>query len=165
METIQTQKALLGAGCFWGVEQILRTMTGIISTEVGYAGGKTQNPSYEEVCTGQTDHAEVVSIEFDPTLLSYEALLDIFFRLHDPTTLNRQHNDIGTQYRSVIFTYSDEQKEVALKVIKRIDEEKVFKNPIVTQVLPAPVFFSAEAYHQDYLIKNPAGYMCHILRN
>ena len=158
-------KALLGAGCFWGVEQILRSIPGIISTEVGYAGGKKVNPTYDEVCTGQTDHAEVVLVEFNPDVITYEGVLDIFFRLHDPTTLNRQHNDIGTQYRSVIFTYDDAQKAVVLDFIKKLDASKVFKNPIVTQVIPASEFFSAEAYHQDYLIKNPAGYMCHILRN
>lgn len=159
------EKALLGAGCFWGVEQILRAMPGIISTEVGYAGGKTVNPSYEEVSTGQTDHAEVVLIEFNPAAITYEALLEIFFRLHDPTTLNRQHNDVGTQYRSVIFTYDQSQASCAAELIKKINDSKVFKSPIVTQVLPAPLFYSAEAFHQDYLIKNPSGYMCHILRD
>lgn len=159
------EKALLGAGCFWGVEQIIRAMPGIISTEVGYAGGKTVNPSYEEVCTGQTDHAEVVLIEFNPSVVTYEALLEIFFRLHDPTTLNRQHNDVGTQYRSVIFTYDQNQTSSAIETIKKINDSKFFKSPIVTQVLPAPLFYSAEAYHQDYLIKNPSGYMCHILRD
>lgn len=159
------EKALLGAGCFWGVEQILRSMPGIISTEVGYAGGKTVNPSYEEVCTGQTDHAEVVLIEFDPSVLTYKSLLEIFFRLHDPTTLNRQHNDVGTQYRSVIFTYDQNQVIAANETIKILNDSKIFKSPIVTQVLPAPLFYSAEAYHQDYLIKNPSGYMCHILRD
>jgi len=159
-----SEKALLGAGCFWGVEHILRTIDGILSTEVGYAGGTTVNPSYQEVCTGKTDHAEVVLVEFNPSVISYESLLDVFFRLHDPTTLNRQHNDIGTQYRSVIFTYSEKQAESALLFIKKLDESKVFANKIVTQVLSAPVFYSAETYHQDYLIKNPDGYMCHILR-
>jgi methionine-S-sulfoxide reductase len=159
------EKALLGAGCFWGVDKILKSIPGIVSTEVGYAGGTTKNPTYEEVCTGKTDHAEVVLVGFDPSVISYEAVLDIFFRLHDPTTLNRQHNDIGTQYRSVIFTYNDEQQRVALEKIKQVDASKVFKTPIVTQVMTAPDYFSAEAYHQDYLIKNPSGYMCHILRD
>lgn len=159
------EKALLGAGCFWGVDKILRSIPGIVSTEVGYAGGTTKNPTYEEVCTGKTDHAEVVLVGFNPELISYEGVLDVFFRLHDPTTLNRQHNDIGTQYRSVIFTYNDEQKQSALEKIKQVDASKVFKNPVVTQVMDAPDYFSAEAYHQDYLIKNPHGYMCHILRD
>ncbi len=158
------EKALLGAGCFWGVEHIFKTVPGVISTEVGYAGGTTKNPTYQEVCTGKTDHAEVVLVEFDSSVLSYTKLLDVFFRLHDPTTLNRQHNDIGTQYRSVIFTYNDQQQTEAREFIKKVDESKVFHNPVVTQVMTAPEFFSAEAYHQDYLIKNPDGYMCHILR-
>ena len=159
------EKALLGAGCFWGVDKILRSIPGIVSTEVGYAGGTTKNPTYEEVCTGKTDHAEVVLVGFNPEVISYEGVLDVFFRLHDPTTLNRQHNDIGTQYRSVIFTYNDEQKQIALEKIKQVDASKVFKNPIVTQVMTAPDYYSAETYHQDYLIKNPNGYMCHILRD
>jgi len=159
------EKALLGAGCFWGVDKILRSIPGIVSTEVGYAGGTTKNPTYEEVCTGRTDHAEVVLVGFDPSLISYEGVLDVFFRLHDPTTLNRQHNDIGTQYRSVIFTYNDEQRAVALEKIKQVDASKIFRSPVVTQVMTAPDYFSAEAYHQDYLIKNPSGYMCHILRD
>ncbi len=159
------EKALLGAGCFWGVDKILRSIPGIVSTEVGYAGGTTKNPTYEEVCTGRTDHAEVVLVGFDPAVISYEGVLDVFFRLHDPTTMNRQHNDIGTQYRSVIFTYNDEQRAVALEKIKQLDASKVFKNPIVTQIMTAPDYYSAEAYHQDYLIKNPHGYMCHILRD
>lgn len=162
---MKNEKALLGAGCFWGVDLILRKIPGVVSTEVGYAGGTTKNPTYEEVCTGKTDHAEVVLIEFNPEVISYAALLDVFFRLHDPTTLNRQHNDIGTQYRSVIFTQNEAQEKVAQEVIKKVDESHVFKNKVVTQVLPAPEYFSAEAYHQDYLIKNPAGYMCHILRD
>ena len=159
------ENALLGAGCFWGVDKILRSIPGIISTEVGYAGGTTKNPSYEDVCTGRTDHAEVVLVGFNPEVISYEKVLEVFFRLHDPTTLNKQHNDIGTQYRSVIFTFNDEQKQIALDKIKKIDSEKIFKSPVVTQVMTAPEYFSAEAYHQDYLIKNPHGYMCHILRD
>ncbi|MBY0414548.1 MAG: peptide-methionine (S)-S-oxide reductase MsrA [Bdellovibrionales bacterium] len=160
-----TEKALLGAGCFWGVDKILRSIPGIKKTEVGYAGGTTKNPTYQEVCTGKTDHAEVVLVEFDPSEISYENVLDVFFRLHDPTTLNRQHNDIGTQYRSVIFTYNEDQMAVAKNVILKLDAQHTFKNPIVTKVMMAPEYFSAEEYHQDYLIKNPTGYMCHILRD
>lgn len=158
------QKALLGAGCFWGVEHILRKSEGVIKTTVGYSGGVVADPTYPLVCTGNTGHAEVVLVEFDPAVISYEKVLDLFFRLHDPTTLNRQHNDIGTQYRSVIFTYDDEQKKIAEEMIKKVDASGVFKNPVVTQVVPAGVFYAAEDYHQDYLIKNPDGYMCHILR-
>lgn len=160
-----TEKALLGAGCFWGVEQILRSIKGIVSTEVGYAGGTTSDPSYEAVCTGATGHAEVVMIEFNPEVISYAEVLNVFFRLHDPTTINRQHNDIGTQYRSVIFTFNDKQKEVAKQVINEVETSKVFSKPLVTQVVPFSNYFKAEEYHQDYLIKNPTGYMCHILRD
>ncbi len=161
---MKIEKALLGAGCFWGVEHILKKIEGIISTEVGYAGGTTKNPTYKEVCTGQTDHAEVVLVEFDSTVISYEKVLDVFFRLHDPTTLNRQHNDVGTQYRSVIFCFNEDQISTAKHVINNLSEAKTFSRPIVTQVLMAPDFFSAEEYHQDYLQKNPDGYMCHFWR-
>lgn len=156
---------ILGAGCFWGVEHILKKIEGITATEVGYSGGEVIDPTYPMVCTGSTGHAEVVKVEFDPEIISYEKVLDVFFRLHDPTTLNRQHNDIGTQYRSVIFTTNDEQVRVAREVVKKVDSSKNFKSPVVTQVLPAQKFYSAEDYHQDYLVKNPDGYMCHILRN
>lgn len=160
------EKALVGAGCFWGVEEILRKIPGIVSTEVGYAGGTTPNPTYEMVCSGATGHAEVVLINFDPEIISYEQVLDVFFRLHDPTTLNRQHNDIGTQYRSVIFAYDENQAEIAKQVIEKVNASKVFANPVVTQVIPFKNnYYRAEEYHQDYLIKNPAGYMCHILRD
>lgn len=162
---MNTQKALLGAGCFWGVEQLLRAVPGIIKTGVGYAGGHTQNPTYEEVCTGNTGHAEVVQIEFDSAKITYEQVLDLFFRLHDPTTLNRQHNDVGTQYRSAIFTYNEDQMERAKNFITRLEASKTFSKPIVTQVEALNEYFSAEAFHQDYLIKNPSGYMCHILRD
>ncbi len=159
------EKALLGAGCFWGVEHILKKIDGIVSTDVGYSGGSVVDPTYPMVCSGGTGHAEVVLVEFDSSVISYEKVLDVFFRLHDPTTLNRQHNDIGTQYRSVIFTYNDEQKRIAHEVIKKLNDSKVFDKPVVTQVLPATKFYKAEDYHQDYLVKNPDGYMCHILRN
>ena len=158
------EKALLGAGCFWGVEHILKKVEGVVSTDVGYSGGDVINPTYPLVCSGETGHAEVVLVEFDPSIISFEQILDVYFRLHDPTTLNRQHNDIGTQYRSVIFTYNDEQKKIAESVIKKLNDSKVFKNEVVTEVLPVKEYYSAELYHQDYLIKNPDGYMCHILR-
>jgi len=159
------QKAMLGAGCFWGVEHILKKIEGITNTTVGYSGGTVADPTYPLVCTGNTGHAEVVLVEFDPSVISYEKVLDVFFRLHDPTTLNRQHGDIGTQYRSVIFYYDDEQKKIAEEMIKEVDASHVFKSPVVTQVVAAGPFYSAEDYHQDYLVKNPDGYMCHILRN
>lgn len=159
------QKAMLGAGCFWGVEHILKKIEGITNTTVGYSGGTVADPTYPLVCTGNTGHAEVVLVEFDPSVISYEKVLDVFFRLHDPTTLNRQHGDIGTQYRSVIFYYDDEQKKIIEEMIKKVDASHVFKSPVVTQVVAAGPFYSAEDYHQDYLVKNPDGYMCHILRN
>ncbi len=159
------QKAMLGAGCFWGVEHILKKIEGITNTSVGYSGGTVADPTYPLVCTGNTGHAEVVLVEFDPAVISYEKVLDVFFRLHDPTTLNRQHGDIGTQYRSVIFYFDEEQKRTAEEMIKKVNASHVFKNPVVTQVVAAGPFYSAEEYHQDYLVKNPDGYMCHILRN
>lgn len=161
---MNTQKALLGAGCFWGVAHILRDIPGVLNVEVGYAGGLFPKPSYEMVCSGATGHAEVVKLEFDPSIISYDQILDVFFRLHDPTTLNRQHNDIGTQYRSVIFTFSDEQWQTATRMIQDMNARKAFKDPVVTQVEPFSNYYKAEDYHQDYLIKNPGGYMCHILR-
>lgn len=155
---MKKEKILLGAGCFWGVEHILKKIPGIIHTEVGYAGGITEKPNYQEVCTDKTNHAEVVLVEYDSEEISFVKVLDVFFRLHDPTTLNRQHNDVGTQYRSVIFTYSDEQQKIAQDAVAKIPNA-------VTEVKKAPEFFKAEEHHQDYLTKNPTGYMCHILRD
>jgi peptide-methionine (S)-S-oxide reductase len=159
-----TEKVLFGAGCFWGVEHILKKIDGISATSVGYSGGEVVNPTYTMVCSGSTGHAEVVLVEYNHEVISFEKLLDIFFRLHNPTTMNQQHNDIGTQYRSVIFTYSNEQMKIANLFIEKLTNEKIFKDPIVTQVLEAKEFYPAEDYHQDYLLKNPDGYMCHILR-
>lgn len=157
--------ALLAAGCFWGVEEILKKIPGIVDTDVGYTGGSIKNPTYEAVCTGETGHAEAVRVIFDPAIISYEDVLRLFFRLHDPTTLNRQHNDIGTQYRSAIFYQDELQHDTALKICDEINKSKKFKNPIVTEIAPAREFYLAEKYHQDYLTKNPGGYMCHILKN
>lgn len=151
-------KATFGAGCFWGVEAAFRKVKGVVSTTVGYAGGQLDNPTYEDVCTDETGHAEVVQVEFDPSIVSYEELLQLFFEIHDPTTMNRQGPDVGTQYRSVIFVHTKEQDRLA----RRVKEEMAgrFKNPIVTQILPAPRFFKAEEYHQRYFEKN--GGSCHI---
>jgi peptide methionine sulfoxide reductase msrA/msrB len=160
----KTQTAVFAGGCFWGVEEIFRKIPGVIATTVGYTGGTTPNPTYKEVCTGKTGHAEALEIEFDPAQVTYESLVRVFFRMHDPTTLNRQHNDVGTQYRSVIFAESPEQKEIAEKLIRELNEKGEFKKPIVTQVVDAVPFYSAEEEHQDYLQKNPHGYNCHILR-
>jgi len=158
------ETAIFAGGCFWGMENIIRNIPGVLSTEVGYTGGKLPNPTYQQVCTGLTGHAEAVQIVYDPDVVSYETLIDYFFRMHDPTTMNRQHNDIGTQYRSAVFFTSDEQKEIAEKSIAFLTQQKKFARPIVTQVVQAGFFYPAEDYHQDYLVKNPAGYNCHVLR-
>lgn len=144
------ERATLGGGCFWGIESMLRVLPGVVATAVGYSGGTVPNPTYQQVCSKTTGHAEVVTIEFDPRTLSYEKLLDAFFSLHDPTTLNRQGPDVGTQYRSVIFTHTDEQRGVALAKIRELDESKRYPRPVVTQVVPAEPFYMAEAYHQQY---------------
>src|SRR5690606_39058617 len=141
-------------GCFWGMEEILREIPGVLNTEVGYTGGKTAEPTYEDVRTGDTGHAESVRVVFDPSKLSYEELLEKwFFRMHDPTTLNRQGNDVGTQYRSAIFVTSPEQREIAERVKKRVDESGKWDAPIVTEIVDAGPFTLAEDYHQDYLQK------------
>ncbi len=157
--------ATLAGGCFWGMEEIIRQIPGVLNTVVGYTGGKIENPTYDIVKLGTTNHAESVQVEFDSTQLTYSALLGFFFRMHDPTTLNQQGNDKGTQYRSVIFYHSEEQKNVAQEVIKRIDTSKKWPRPIITQLVPAAKFYPAEEYHQDYLQKNPQGYTCHWLRD
>ena len=163
--TAKRETAILAGGCFWGVEEILRKIPGVLETSVGYSGGTTKNPSYEEVCTGRTGHAEGLQIIFDPTKISYEELLKVFFRMHDPTTLNRQHNDVGTQYRSAIFYTSDEQRQTAERVKAETDKSGRFKRPIVTEITKASEFYPAEDYHQKYLVKNPGGYNCHVLRD
>jgi peptide methionine sulfoxide reductase msrA/msrB len=159
------ETAILAGGCFWGMEEIIRKIPGVVKTTVGYSGGVTADPTYPEVCTGTTGHAESVQIVFDPAKLSYEALLDYFFRMHDPTTLNQQHNDIGTQYRSAIFYTSEQQKQVAERVKARWDKSGKFNRPITTEITAATPFYSAEEYHQKYLVKNPGGYTCHVLRD
>lgn len=146
------EKATFGAGCFWGVEETFRRTKGVVNTAVGYEGGLTNNPTYKDVCTDRTGHAEVVQVEFDPKQVSYDQLLDIFWHSHNPTTLNRQGPDIGTQYRSVIFFHSPEQEKKAL-ASKEKTQKKDYKSPIVTQIVPAAVFWKAEDYHQQYLAK------------
>jgi peptide methionine sulfoxide reductase msrA/msrB len=161
-----TETAILAGGCFWGMQDILRTIPGVIKTDVGYTGGTTSQPTYEDVHSGETGHAEAVRIVFDPKKLSYADLLEKwFFRMHDPTTPNRQGNDVGTQYRSAIFYTSAEQRRVAEEVKARVDKSGRWKRPIVTQIVAAGPFTPAEEYHQDYLQKNPGGYTCHYLRN
>jgi peptide methionine sulfoxide reductase msrA/msrB len=159
------ETAILAGGCFWGMEEIIRKIPGVIKTTVGYSGGTTVDPTYQDVCTGATGHAESIQVIFDPTKLSYEKLLDYFFRMHDPTTLNRQHNDVGTQYRSAIFYTSEAQKQTAESVKARWDKSGKFDRPITTEITAAGKFYPAEEYHQKYLVKHPGGYNCHVLRD
>jgi methionine-S-sulfoxide reductase len=157
--------ATLAAGCFWGVEHIIRELKGVLDTTVGYTGGDSAGPTYKSVCSGTTGHAEALQVVFDPSVISYAALLHYFFRLHDPTTKNRQGNDWGSQYRSAIFYHDETQKETALKVKEEVQQSGKWKKPIVTEIVPAAPFYPAEDYHQDYLVKNPGGYHCHYLRD
>ena len=161
------EKAVLAAGCFWGVEELLRTYRSVTNTEVGYCGGDQDEASYTVVKTGATEHAEAVLVEFNSDELSYKELLKAFFRLHDPTTKNRQGNDVGRQYRSAIFYFNEEQKQIALDVIEEEKKSGKWRMPITTEVsdIASTPFYSAEAYHQDYLQKNPEGYMCHFWRD
>jgi peptide-methionine (S)-S-oxide reductase len=152
-ENMTTEKATFGAGCFWGVESTFRNVEGVTDAAVGYAGGTKENPTYEDVCTDETGHAEVVQVEFDPARVSYEKLLDVFWANHNPTTLNRQGPDVGRQYRSVIFYHSPEQKRAAEESKAALEKNGRFRQPIVTQVEPAPKFYRAEEYHQRYLEK------------
>jgi peptide-methionine (S)-S-oxide reductase len=149
-------QATFGAGCFWGVEAAFRAVPGVTATSVGYAGGHLANPTYEDVCTDQTGHAEVVQVEYDPAKVSYERLLEVFWSAHDPTQLNRQGPDVGAQYRSVIFYHDDEQKAEAEESRARFESLGRYRRPIVTQIVPATTFFRAEEYHQQYLKKRGA---------
>jgi len=154
------ERATLGGGCFWCLEAVFEPLRGVERVVSGYAGGELPEPSYEDVCTGTTNHAEVVEVTFDPDVLSYRDLLTIFFTTHDPTTLNRQGADAGTQYRSVIFTHSPEQERTARALIAELDAAGVFGRPIVTRVEPCPVFYPAEDYHQGYFRRNPQQGYC-----
>ncbi|MBI5777399.1 MAG: peptide-methionine (S)-S-oxide reductase MsrA [Nitrospirae bacterium] len=156
--------ATLAGGCFWCLEAVYDQTKGVSSVESGYMGGKNADPTYEQVCSGRTGHAEVVRITFDPAVISFRELLEMFFVIHDPTTLNRQGNDAGTQYRSAIFTHSPEQKQTAEAVIAAFTKDKVYENPIVTEVVPATTFYVAEAYHQEYFTRNPSqGYCTYVV--
>jgi methionine-S-sulfoxide reductase len=159
------ETATLAGGCFWGMEDLIREIPGVLDTQVGYTGGKTENPVYAQVKNGNTGHAESIQIEFDPAQVSFAQILDFFFRLHNPTTKNQQGNDIGSQYRSAIFYHSEAQKKVALEKKAAVDASGKWKAPVVTEIIPATPFYSAEDYHQDYLRKNPGGYTCHYLRD
>lgn len=155
MTDTNLEVATLGGGCFWCTEAVFQRLRGVVSVESGYAGGKAPNPSYEAVCTGTTGHAEVIQVKFNPDEISYDDLLTVFWHTHDPTTLNRQGNDSGTQYRSVIFTHSDAQKAAAEKSKQETGASGLWKNPIVTEISPAPAFYKAEAYHQNYFNTHP----------
>jgi len=155
----QLQTAIFGSGCFWCSEAVFIALKGVVSTIPGYAGGNIEYPTYEQVCQGNTGHAEVTKIEFDPSIISYRTSLEVFFSTHDPTTLNRQGNELGEQYRSVIFYTSDEQRQEAKNIIKEFTAEGIFLNKIVTTVEPLDTFYKAEDYHKDYYANNPnAGY-------
>jgi peptide-methionine (S)-S-oxide reductase len=158
------EHAILAGGCFWGVEDLLRKLPGVLDTTVGYTGGTLPNPTYEDVVKKTTGHAEAIKVVFDPAVLSYRRLLEFFFQIHDPTTLNRQGNDVGDSYRSAIFTLSDAQKHTAESLIAEMDASKKWPAEIVTTITAAGVFYPAEAYHQDYLERNLGGYTCHFVR-
>lgn len=160
-QSILLEKATFGAGCFWGVEYNFRRVPGVVEALSGYSGGKSTNPTYRQICNGDTYHAEVVEVTFDPQKVSYVKLVEFFFKMHDPTQLNRQGPDIGTQYRSVIFVHSENQRKVAEEVIKKLTEAKKYSKPIVTAVEEAKPFWKAEEYHQKYFEKN-GGPTCHI---
>lgn len=159
-----SETAYLAGGCFWGMEDLIRKLPGIEDVDVGYMGGELKNATYNDVKKGQTGHAETVKIVFDPKQLTYEQLLLFFFKIHDPTTANRQGNDIGTQYRSEIFYTSEDQKATAEKVKERVDKSGAWGKPAATIIDKAGEFWKAEEYHQDYLVKNPDGYTCHFVR-
>lgn len=152
---VQKSQAMFGAGCFWGVEQTFRLLKGVIKTAVGFSGGHVKDVTYNEVCSGKSGHAEVVYLEFDPKIISYENLVNIFWKCHDPTQIDRQGPDHGTQYRSVIFYYNDEQMDIAQKSKKEINDSKTFKGKIATEISPAKKLYLAEDYHQQYADKNP----------
>ncbi len=155
-----SEVATLGGGCFWCIEAVFDSLGGVISVESGYSGGHLQNPTYEDICGGDTGHAEVIRVTFDPAVATYRDILDIFFEIHDPTTLNAQGNDIGTQYRSVIYFHTPAQQATAAAVIRALTEAKAFSRPIVTEVAPAPKFYQAEQYHQEYFERNPRQPYC-----
>ena len=155
--------ATLGGGCFWCTEAVFNELRGVEKVESGYSGGSVENPSYEDVCTGTTGHAEVIQVTFDPHIISYRDLLQVFFTLHDPTTLNRQGADVGTQYRSAIFYHDEAQRKVAEDVIREVNTSKIWKRPIVTEVAPFKAFYKAEDYHQEYFQKNKNSGYCQVI--
>ena len=160
MDTTTTETATLGGGCFWCLDAAFRQLRGVQRVESGYAGGHVKNPTYYQVCGGDTGHAEVVRVTFDPREISYRDVLTVFFTIHDPTTLNRQGGDVGPQYRSVIFYHTPEQRAEAERLVAELEAERLWDDPIVTELAPAPTFYPAEAYHQDYYAKNPRQGYC-----
>ena len=159
----QLAVATLAAGCFWCTEAVFDQLRGVVKVESGYSGGEKPNPSYEDVCSGDTGHAESIQITFDPSQISYRELLQIFFTTHDPTTLNRQGADVGTQYRSAIFYHDQEQERVAKEVVREFENSKVWKRPIVTEIVPFKPFYTAEGYHQEYYKKNSSQPYCRVV--
>ena len=160
----KTETAIFALGCFWGSEEFFRKIPGVLKTQVGYAGGSTSNPKYDELHDGHTGHAESVEVIFDPSKVTYNSLMDSFYKIHDPTSLNRQGNDEGTQYRSAIFTTSDKQKMEALAFKNKVEKSGAWKGSLTTEIAPIKKFWPAEDYHQKYLVKNPGGYDNHYLR-
>jgi len=156
------QRATFAAGCFWGVESAFRQLPGVLATAVGYTGGHTENPTYREVCSGRTGHAEAVTVDFDPATISYEQLLKVFWDLHDPTQLDRQGPDYGSQYRSAIFTHGSEQEKAARESKERLSKSGRFRKPVVTEIIAAPDFYMAEDYHQQYFEKRGVAPVCHV---
>lgn len=152
--------ATLGGGCFWCIEAALKLLDGVADVSPGYCGGKVERPTYEQICSGDTEHAEVARVEFDPSVIDYRTLLEAFFAIHDPTTPDRQGHDVGSQYRSVIFTHSPQQERIARDLITELEAARIWPNPIVTAVLPAPTFWPAEDYHHDYFAQHPAQPYC-----
>lgn len=162
---IKTELATFGGGCFWCTEAIFQELEGVISVTSGYAGGETKNPTYEDICSGTTGHAEVIQIVYDPEKIDFELLLDVFFNTHNPTTLNQQGADSGTQYRSVVFYHSEVQKTITSKMIRDLTKDQVFDNPIVTEVSPLSNYYDAENYHQDYYANNLSNGYCNVVIN
>jgi peptide-methionine (S)-S-oxide reductase len=163
-EKAKVETATLGGGCFWCVEAVFQEVKGVTAVESGYTGGKTENPTYKDICTGTTGHAEVCKITYDPSVITFKGILEVFFGTHDPTTLNRQGNDKGTQYRSVIYYHSNEQKEIAEKIKKELDESGAFRDKIVTEITPIGKYYKAEDYHQNYFRRNPGqGYCAYVI--
>lgn len=162
---MKAEVAIFAAGCFWGVEELIRQIDGVIETHVGYCGGNAESAFYSKVKTGETNHAEAIKVTFNADVITYEKIIELFFKLHDPTHLNRQGNDVGTQYRSAIFYLNEAQKIAAEKVKASVDQSKKWSKPVVTEITAATEFFAAEECHQDYLQKNPNGYTCHYWRD